>query len=283
MLVVQPATSFPCPDVLDEAEISARFRPFEVAGYGTGALDILLPSRRVLSVPSQLGCRVGCTFCISSSRPVVRNLRAEEMLGMVASCLDAQPAGDTPLELSFTGEGEPVLNWKAAAEACRRLPALSGQFTSVRYCFSGLGAASLLEKLDAGPYPCRLQFSLHTARQGLRDRLIPRSEPLATIKSALLDAASRFASIELNVVLQAGVNDTEEDLQALLDWVEPGWPVVLNPLLMAGDAVFSDASDRFVQALAASGVPVRRYRKVAQAITRAGVYPLLTARPLTPT
>ena len=254
-----------------------EFRPFVVSGYRTGVLDIQLAARRVLSLPTQLGCRVGCTFCVSSTLPLVRSLTAAEMLAMVSLCLAARPADTRPLELSFTGEGEAALNWKAAAEVCRQVATLTPQVTSVRYCFSGLGASALLGRLDAGPYPCRLQFSLHTARQALRDQLVPRSEPLADIKKALLAQAHRFSSIELNVVLQDGVNDSDADLQALLAWADPAWPVLLNPLLTDGVAQPGQRTAAFEAALRQAGRPLLRYERVGRALATERIYPLLSA------
>lgn len=266
------------PNISEGNEPDVTFRPATFSGFATGALDISLDTRRILSIPTQLGCRVGCTFCISSRAPVVRNLTAEEMLHMVRQCLSASPADGRPLELSFTGEGEAVLNWRAAAEVCRALPAVSRDFNAVRYCFSGIGADTLLAKLDGGRYPVRLQFSLHAARQAVRDELVPRSLPLDTLLASLRESADRFAGIELNVVLQDGINDAPEDLAALAAWGDPSWPIVLNPLLDNGMGIVAQRSDVFATELVAAGRRVLRYAKIGRRISRDRIYPLMTAR-----
>jgi len=254
------------------------FREAVFSGYRTGALDILVRNRRVISVPSQIGCRVGCGFCISKGTPVVRNLRAEEMLELVRKCLDAFPADGRPLELSFTGEGEPLLNWRETRRVMQGLESFSGDFDSVRYCFSGLGASRLLSTVEPGPYPVRLQFSLHAARQSVRDSLVPRSESLEVILAALRANQHRFASLELNVVLQDGVNDSEQDLAALVHWGDPSWPVLLNPLLSDGEERIADRTSEFEQRLLHAGRQVKRYSKIASRISRNCVYPLMSAR-----
>jgi adenine C2-methylase RlmN of 23S rRNA A2503 and tRNA A37 len=200
------------------------------------------------------------------------------MTQMVQACLAAAPADGRPIELSFTGEGEAVLNWRQTREVCQRLPGISANFNSVRYCFSGLGAAALLSKLDPGPYPMRLQFSLHAARQAVRDRLIPRSAPLDEIESAMRAAAHRFVRIELNVVLQNGVNDSPEDLAALCAWGDPAWAVVLNPLLQERDAPEATETDSFERGLIGAGRKVSRYSKIGRGIRERTIYPLLSAR-----
>lgn len=256
------------------------FHPRVIAGYSTGVLDIDLGARRVLSVPSQLGCSVGCTFCISGNRPFVRSLSGLEILDLLETALSANPACNKPVELSFTGEGEPALNWKACAEACKLVRACYPKINSVRYCFSGLGAPQLLGKLEAAGLPMRLQFSLHTARQSLRNQLVPRSAGLADIHSALRKHQPRFASVDLNVVLQAGLNDTLDDVNSLLAWADPSWRIVLNPLLTQSASTLSPNASEFMASLKAAGRSVVQYRAVADRITSAAVYPLLAASAL---
>jgi pyruvate-formate lyase-activating enzyme len=259
--------------------VAVAFRPFEVAGLRTGALDIQLEERRVLSVPTQLGCRVGCTFCVSSSTSLARNLRTEEMVAMVRGILEDRPADRRPIELSFTGEGEGLLNLRAARAAALEVDRTLAHLSGVRYSFSGLGAPRLLREVPATDFPTRLQFSLHAARQSLRNRLVPNSAPLADVLPAMRAAARDFVGIELNVVLQDGVNDSDEDLRALAGWGDPAWPILLNPLLSDGRELVAQRTTRFESELHAAGRTVRRYTAVAAGISRDGIYPQLTARP----
>jgi 23S rRNA (adenine2503-C2)-methyltransferase len=260
--------------------VSAIFRPVVLSGYATGALDIRVSGRRILSVPTQLGCRVGCTFCVSSTTPVIRNLKAAEMLECIGACLQAQPPDGRPMELSFTGEGEALLNLRETTLVCTALPALSADFSSVRYCFSGLGASRLLGRVSATPYVPRLQFSLHAARQTVRNALVPRSEPLCLIEQALGQVENRFASVELNVVLHDGINDSEADLDALARWGRPEWPILLNPLMTNGLEKPGARVEYFAANLRARGRVVHVYREVGARIARSGIYPVLTARKL---
>jgi adenine C2-methylase RlmN of 23S rRNA A2503 and tRNA A37 len=200
------------------------------------------------------------------------------MLHMVRVCLDAAPADGRPIELSFTGEGEAVLNWRETLQVCRELPEICSDFNSVRYCFSGIGAAALLAKLDAGTYPMRLQFSLHAARQEVRAALIPRSSPLPVIEKAIRANAHRFVRIELNVVLQNGVNDSHDDLEALCRWGDPAWAIVLNPLLQEQGATVALQTAVFESVLRGAGRKVVCYSKVGRSIRERIIYPLLSAR-----
>jgi adenine C2-methylase RlmN of 23S rRNA A2503 and tRNA A37 len=208
----------------------------------------------------------------------VRNLRADEMLSLIQGCLDAEPADGRPIEVSFTGEGEGLLNHKETARVCDALPTLSPDIGAVRYSFSGIGASRLLGKISVEPFLPRIQFSLHAARQCVRDRMIPHSEPLAVIEKSLHAHADRFSAIELNVVLQDGVNDADDDLNALIKWGEADWPLLLNPQLGAGKERVASRTGYFADQLRASGRCVQVYRRIAGDISRGGIYPLLTAR-----
>lgn len=263
---------------IDASLSSVRFRPATFSGYHTGALDIGMATRRIISVPTQLGCRIGCTFCVSGKAPFVRNLTSLEMLHLVGEALRADPPNGRKLELSFTGEGEPALNWRQAAAVCQALPGLISDFTSVRYCFSGLGADRLLARLDGGPFQARLQLSLHAARQVVRDRLVRTSAPLREILAALQRHQDRFASVELNVVLQDGVNDADADLAALANWGSPAWPILLNPLLRDGAEVMGARVEHFERELRGAGRRVHRYQQIGARTSRGGIYPLLIAR-----
>jgi 23S rRNA (adenine2503-C2)-methyltransferase len=274
MLPFSENTTTPAP------ALQTHFREAVFSGYRTGALDILMGNRRVISVPSQLGCTVGCSFCISQNAPLVRNLSAGEMLELIRQCLTEMPPDGRPIELSFTGEGEALLNWRNTGETVRALGRLSTDFNAVRYCFSGLGARKLLPRVIPGELPVRLQLSLHAARQSVRDRLIPRSSPLDEIHAALLGQKNRFSAIELNVVLQDGVNDSEEDLAALIAWGDPSWPVLLNPVLGDGEERVAARTDYFETALRAAGRDVKRYSRIGARISRERIYPLMSARAL---
>lgn len=259
------------------AAFGTTFRPLHLSGYRTGALDISLPDRRIISIPTQLGCPVACTFCVSRHTPLVRSLTSAEMLTLVQLCLEASPADGRPIELSFTGEGEAVLNFRETRVVCYRIGSLSRDFDSVRYCFSGLGASKLLQRLESGPYRMRLQLSLHAARQVTRDAMIPLSEPLWLVQATMREFEAHFSSIELNVVLQDGVNDSGADLAALAAWGENRWPILLNPLLGAEVAQIATRTDVFEDYLLASGRTVKRYSRIAQNISQLGIYPQITA------
>ncbi len=261
----------------------ARWAEISLDEGRTGALLVVLRERLVVSVPSQWGCPVGCRFCVSAASQFVRSLSAEEMSRCfeAALALAAPEEARRPVELSFTGEGEPLLNWRACAELVRAL-ASAQRIQAVRFAFSGVGAEGLLTHCESAGLALRLQCSLHCALDAVRERLIPRSIPVARLEAALRRHAHRFDAVELNVVLQDGVNDSPEALAALLAFGEPHWPVLLNPLLTPTGSREALAADRFERALREAGRPVKRYGAVARDIGTQRIYPLMTGRASSP-
>ena len=137
----------------------------------------------------------------------------------------------------------------------------------------------MLSRLALPGLPTRLQFSLHSAREAVRARLVPRSVHLSALEAELRAQASRFTAVELNVVLQDGINDADEDLAALLAWGDTDWTILLNPLLLSNGVRESPRTGLFEQTLRAGGRRVLRYSQVAASIGRKRIYPLLRARP----
>lgn len=246
------------------------YREYLVSTHSLGVLDLQFATRRVLSVPTQIGCAVGCTFCVSKDSPLTRNLTTDEMLSMIRPNL----TGDLPIEVSFTGEGESLMNNREVNAVVEKL---GHPVESIRYCASGLGIHKYLARMNVSRFPTRLQVSLHSAVQRTRDQLIPRSHNLHGILNSL-NEVNGFQAIELNVVLQHGINDDEEHMLALAQWGKPEWPILLNPLLNYGRAIISPKTEWMRENLIARGRTVHVYNQVGEQISRQGIYPLMTAR-----
>lgn len=224
-------------------------------------------------MPSQLGCAMGCTFCVSGQGNRARNLTSEELLELAGAGI-ARLDPSRQVEISFTGEGEPLLNWKNIQTALAELKSGRCPALSLRLSLSGFAPAALLDRWNPIPHVrTRLQVSLHCATQQKRDRFVPRAAPLDELKAALLAHQHKFDEVTVNVVLQAGLTDADEDLVALLQWVEPSWAVTLNPLLLENGWQVSPRTEFFAEELRAAGLDVSSYSNVAREISRQALYP----------
>ena len=178
--------------------------------------------RTALCISSQVGCACYCSFCATGLMGFSRNLSVAEILDQVRLVnRRLRGEGRSVRNVVFMGMGEPLLNQAAVFEAAERLvdPAwfnLSGAHVTISTVGIAPGMRAFAERLPG----CRLALSLHSARQEVRERLMPqaRSYPLEVLRAALVEAA-RSGTVMIEYLMLAGVTDGEEDLRALVAFV----------------------------------------------------------------
>lgn len=243
-------------------------------GRSTGILEITTTDKRIWSIPSLWGCPIGCTFCISSSQAYGGPISAMNLRALL-DYARAQSKGTQPVELSFTGEGEAVLNVDNVQALVEHVSTWQ-EIKFARVCVSGL-KMNRAHELANFPWPTRLQCSLHSAVQSTRSKLVVKSLDLAALRVQLLELASRFVSVDLNVVLQHGVNDCDAHLSALLTFVSnTPWRVVFNPHMQEGAAVAHHKRDVWINALQAEGTSAVGYHTIGSRIVEQSMYRKLT-------
>ncbi len=186
--------------------------------------------RTSVCVSSQVGCACYCSFCATGNMGFSRNLTAAEILDQVAQAGRlVKPEGRSVRNVVFMGMGEPLLNIEQLFGALDFLTApeffhLAGS----RITVSTVGIPGAMVLL-AQRFPAVQQaLSLHSARQEVRQRLMPqaRKYPLGMLREALVDCA-RNGKVMVEYLMLSGVNDGEEDFQALVDYLR-GIPVHIN-------------------------------------------------------
>lgn len=243
-------------------------------GRATGVLEIVTGGRRVWSIPSLWGCPVRCSFCISSSQAYGGPLQSQELLDLVEH-VRTNSVGNLPVELSFTGEGEAVLNVEAVQAFFAHASAWP-EVQSARICVSGLNMGKS-EAFANLPWPTRLQCSLHSAVQATRDVLVPKSIDLVQLRQELLRLTPLFASVDVNVVLQDGVNDCDAHQLALQRFVQgTPWRVVFNPLMREGSLAAHPNRNTWVNALRQQGTDALAYTNVGADLVDQKLYSKLT-------
>jgi 23S rRNA (adenine2503-C2)-methyltransferase len=210
-------------------------------------------------ISTQVGCAMGCRFCLTGRMGLVRNLSAGEIVGQVRVLSAATGMLDKPFNIVLMGMGEPLHNYESTMKALRILHREEGLAVSPRrVTLSTVGIVPALERLAHEPLMPNLAISLHATTEEQRSALVPpnRKYPLA----AIVDACRRLPlkkrnRITFEYVLLAGVNDTPEDarrLVALLSGIKA--KVNLIPLNPAPGIPFTrpsdDRVDRFAQVLA---------------------------------
>ncbi len=216
--------------------------PSPASGPALESESVLIPMRsfhgafwRTLCVSSQVGCRMGCTFCETARMGLVRHLTPAEIVAQfcVARALltPGQPARGQQYDyassgvrnLVFMGMGEPLDNFDALVQAIRVLSDPNGLgIPRAQITVSTVGRVDGLRRLAALNWPSlRLALSLNAADDRLRDELMPinRAMPLAELHRALAEyPLPKRGSILVEYVLLRGVNDSLADARAVAAW-----------------------------------------------------------------
>lgn len=186
--------------------------------------SVLIPTskRTTACVSSQVGCSLDCVFCATAALKRMRNLNADEIYDQVVA-MDKQSKLYFKRSLSnivFMGMGEPLLNYKNVLLAIDKITDPDGLAMSPRrITLSTSGIPKMIKKMADDKVKFNLAVSLHSARQEVREKIMPFAN-----KFPLNDLSKSLAywyqytkkQITFEYVIWEGVNDKKEDIQALI-------------------------------------------------------------------
>jgi len=219
--------------------------------------SVLIPTatRSTACVSSQVGCSLDCTFCATASLKRMRNLNPDEIYDQVVA-LNQQSHHYYRRPLSnivFMGMGEPLMNYKNVLTAIGKITRPEGLgMASKRITLSTSGIPKMIEKLADDAKGFKLAVSLHSARQEIREKLMPFAQkfPLDALRKALLYWYDKTKSrITFEYVVWKGINDGEEDIKALVRFCKT-IPCKVNIIQYnsIGKSEFSQAEQARIQA-----------------------------------
>ena len=176
-------------------------------------------------VTTQVGCRIGCTFCASTLGGLKRNLEAGEI---VAQVLEAQRAMDEVDErvssVVVMGIGEPFDNYDELMSFLRTINHEKGLNIGARHItVSTSGIVPYIYKFAEEGMQINFAISLHAPTTEIRAKLMPinRAYPLPKLMEAIeyyIDKTGRRVTFEYG--LFGGVNDTVLHAEQLADLIE---------------------------------------------------------------
>ncbi|MDE3225074.1 MAG: 23S rRNA (adenine(2503)-C(2))-methyltransferase RlmN [Nitrospirota bacterium] len=183
---------------------------------------VLIPdgSRLTLCLSTQVGCTLDCTFCLTGTMGLKRNLKAHEIVDQVLTVQDRLEPNTTLSSLVLMGMGEPLANLDAVADAIARLTnhRWGVGISAHRITLSTAGLASRLNEV-AG-LGVNLAISLNASNQEQRAHLMPAVNRLHPLRT-LLEACRAYPlpprrRLTFEYVLLGGVNDQEPDAKRLV-------------------------------------------------------------------
>ncbi len=163
-------------------------------------------------ISTQVGCRMGCSFCASGINGLFRNLTASEMLAQIMKA-----AKDNNIRVSnvvMMGMGEPLDNFENSVKFLQLVSDDNGLNIGLRHIsLSTSGVVSGIEKLKEYNFPVTLSISLHAPNDRIRNSMMKVNKKWNI--DALLKACKEYQKvttrrISFEYALIDGVNDTDE-------------------------------------------------------------------------
>ena len=201
---------------------------------GQAVETVLIPAagRFTQCISTQVGCAMGCAFCASGSKGLVRSLTSDEI---VAEYMAGRKRGAVT-NIVVMGMGEPFANYDETMRALKLINAGKGPNLGARHItLSTCGVVPGFARLAAEGIQFELSVSLHAPNDEIRNALMPvnkrwpMDELLAACREYTL-ATKRIITFEYTVV--KGVNDSRECAAELAEKVRsvPMAKVNLIPL-----------------------------------------------------
>jgi len=165
-------------------------------------------------VSSQVGCAVGCVFCMTGKEGLIRQVGSAEIVAQVAFARLHRVVK----KVVFMGMGEPAHNLDNVMEAMEVLGTV-GNIGHKSLVFSTVGDWRVFERLPLGLVKPALALSLHSTRADLRAELLPRApkmSPEELVKAAEIYAQQTGYPIQYQWTLLEGVNDTQEEIEGIV-------------------------------------------------------------------
>ena len=163
-------------------------------------------------ISTQVGCRMGCSFCASGIAGLTRNLTASEMLAQITAA--GRDNGIRVSNIVMMGMGEPLDNLDNSVRFLRLVSDDKGLNIGLRHIsLSTSGVVSGIKKLKEYNFPITLSISLHAPNDEIRSSIMKVNRKWNI--EELLKACKEYQAvttrrISFEYALIDGVNDSDE-------------------------------------------------------------------------
>jgi len=192
--------------------------------------SVLIPDeeRLTLCISSQVGCAMGCVFCLTGKLGLKRNLEPHEIVDQVISA-NRLIKPDRITNIVLMGMGEPLANFENVVEAIGRITTLM-KISPRRITLSTSGIVPKIIELGNIGLKINLAVSLNAATDTVRSAIMPVNKTYHI--RTLLDACRRFPlpptrRITFEYVMLKDINDSASDAKRLVKLLR-GIPAKIN-------------------------------------------------------
>jgi 23S rRNA (adenine2503-C2)-methyltransferase len=173
---------------------------------------VLLP-RNGLCVSTQVGCAVGCVFCMTGRDGLLRHLGSAEIVAQVALARSLRAV----TKVVFMGMGEPAHNLDNVLEAIDLL-GTEGGIGHKNLVLSTVGDRRVFLALSQEEVKPALALSLHSTFAARRAALLPRApriDPAELVELGERYARATHYPIQYQWTLLDGINDGDDELEGI--------------------------------------------------------------------
>lgn len=204
------------PEVVEHSADGTKKYLFRLSD-GVTVESVLIPEedRTTLCISSQVGCAMGCEFCLTGTFRLTRNLTTAEIVNQVCAVKRSDPVRN----IVFMGMGEPLHNLDNVIRALKILTDPDGfQFSNRKVTVSTSGLVPQMRRLGEA-VTVNLAVSLNATTDEVRGRIMPvnRTYPLAELLAACRAfplPSRRWITVEY--VMIRDLNDSLEDARRLV-------------------------------------------------------------------
>ena len=170
-----------------------------------------------MCISTQVGCRMGCTFCASTKAGLVRSLAPSEMLLQIIEC--QRDLGERVSNIVLMGMGEPLDNYDNVIKFLKLVNHELGLNIGLRHIsLSTCGLVDKIDRLAEEQLPITLSVSLHAPNDDKRKRTMPVAKRYSI--EQLLNSCKRYIEktgrrISFEYALISGENDSKDDAHEL--------------------------------------------------------------------
>lgn len=209
----------PC-DVQQSIDGTAKYLFPTESGQKVECVFIPDGDRATLCVSSQVGCRMGCRFCMTGRQGFEGNLSATDILNQIYSV----PDSELLTNIVFMGQGEPMDNLDAVLKATQMLTAPEGWgWSPKRITVSTVGIRKGVERF-LKESDCHLAISLHNPFPEERLQIMPTEKAYGIHELLTLLGKQDWSHqrrLSFEYIVFGGLNDTERHASELVRLLSP--------------------------------------------------------------
>ena len=193
-------------------------------GYIVECVLIPTKDRITACVSSQVGCSLNCKFCATAKLKRMRNLNPDEIYDQVVLIRkQSEEYFKRPLtNIVFMGMGEPLMNFNNVLKSIKKITSKSGLgMSQKRIVVSTSGVPKMIKKIADQGVKFKLAVSLHSAINEKRTSIMPFNNKM-NLKELEESLSYWFKKtkkiITYEYVVWKGINDTDDDISALVEF-----------------------------------------------------------------